>query len=144
MSQILIVSNDCARLANMLDVLNTAGHRAAGATTFEEATRLLARRPPDVVIADERLGAFNGLHLIVRARAERPGVGAIVTTPAKDRGLEADARRLNIACIVKPQNPAEWLAAISRALPAKRRKSSSNRHAEPANRANTEMASNLH
>jgi DNA-binding response OmpR family regulator len=116
MPQILIVSNDCARLANMLDALNTAGHRAAGATSFEEATRLLTCRPPDVVIADERLGAFNGLHVIMRARAERPSVSAIVTTPARDRGLEADARRLNVACVVKPKKPAEWLAVIAGAL----------------------------
>lgn len=144
MPQILIVSNDCARLANMLDVLNTAGHRAAGATTFEEATRLLAGRPPDVVIADERLGAYNGLHVIVRARAERPGVSAIVTTPARDRGLEADAKRLNIACIVKPANPADWLAAISRALRPEWREAHSIGRDETINSSKTDSASNLH
>ena len=117
MPQILIVSNDCARLTNTLATLNAAGHRVAGATTFEEATHFLANRAPDVVIADERLGAFNGLHVIVRARCEHPGIGAIVTTPARDRGLEADARRLNVACIVEPQKPADWLAVIAGALP---------------------------
>ena len=116
MSQILVVSSDGARLAKMLDVLNTAGYQAAGATTFEEATRLLVRRSPDVVIADERLGVFNGLHVILRARAEHPDVGAIVTTPASDHGLEAEARRLNVVCMVKPQDPGDWPAAISSAL----------------------------
>lgn len=118
MPQILIVSNDAARVANMLDVLNTAGHQAASAATFQEATRFLARQSPDVVIADQRLGAFNGLHVIVRARAEHPGVGAIVTTPTQDVGLEADARRLNIGCMVKPAHPTGWLEAISGALRA--------------------------
>jgi DNA-binding NtrC family response regulator len=116
MWQILVVSNDGERLANTLDVLNTAGHEASGVTTFEEATRLLACRTPDVVIADERLGAFNGLHVLVRARAEHPDIAAIVTTSSRQRGLEADAKRLNVTCMVKPQNPAEWPEAISKAL----------------------------
>ncbi len=114
MSQILVVSNDRGGLADMLSVLNTAGYSASGASTFEEAKRFLADGSPDLVIADERLGAFNGLHIIMRARAEHPHVSAIVTTPVKNRGLEADARDLDIECMVKPQNPAEWLAPLSR------------------------------
>lgn len=114
MSQILVVSNDGAGLTRMLRVLNGAGHLARGASTFEEATRLLANLSPDLVIADERLGAFNGLHVILRARAGHPDVGAIVTTPVLRRGLEADARSLDVECVVKPENPAEWLGTISR------------------------------
>jgi DNA-binding response OmpR family regulator len=116
MSQILVVSNDRGGLADMLSVLNAAGYSASGASTFEEAKRFLADRSPDLVIADERLGAFNGLHIIMRARAEHPHVSAIVTTPVRNRGLEADARDLDIECMVKPQNPAEWLAPLSRRL----------------------------
>jgi DNA-binding NtrC family response regulator len=116
MSQIFVVSNDGVGLAAMLSVLNGAGYRASGASTFEDAKRLLAQQSPDLVIADERLGAFNGLHVIVRARADHPDVSAIVTTPVKDRGLEADARSLNVECMIKPQNPEDWLAPISRTL----------------------------
>lgn len=116
MSEILVVSNDSDGVADMLPVLHAAGYRVSAASTFDEARRLLANRSPDLVIADERLGAFNGLHVIVRARADHPHVRAIVTTRLKSRGLEADARSLNVECMVKPHSPAEWLAPISRTL----------------------------
>lgn len=116
MQHILVVSNNGVDLAAMLHVLNAAGYRATGASTFDEAKRSLAGGSPDLVIADERLGAFNGLHVILRARAEHPHVSAIVTTPVNSSGLEADARRLNVEYMIKPRNPVEWLAAISRTL----------------------------
>jgi DNA-binding response OmpR family regulator len=116
MSQILVVNNDGARLTHVLNVLNAAGYRASGASTFEEATRALAARSPDLVIADERLGAYNGLHVILRARADHPDVSAIVTTPVRNRALEADARSLNVQCLIKPQSPGEWLAPIWKIL----------------------------
>jgi DNA-binding NtrC family response regulator len=114
MSQILVVSNDDAGLAAMLSVLDHAGHNARCASTFEDAARLIDEGSPDFVIADGRLGAFNGLHVIIRARAAHPETGAIVTTRTKDIGLEADARSLNVECMVKPENPAEWLEPISK------------------------------
>ena len=116
MSQILVVSNDCIGLAHTLRVLNDAGHRATGVSTFEEATRLLDYGAPDLVIADERLGTFNGLHVILRARAEHPYMSAILISPRENRGIEADARSLNVRCMVKPQNAAQWMAAISGTL----------------------------
>ena len=116
MSQILVVNNDGARLTRVLSVLNAAGYRARGASTFEEATRALSERVPDLVIADERLGAYNGLHVILRARADHPDVSAIVTTPVKNRGLEADARSLNIQCLIKPQSAGGWLEPVWKIL----------------------------
>lgn len=116
MSQILVVSNDRAGLANMLDILSGAGYPTIGASTFEEASRLLTEQSPDLVIADGRLGAFNGLHIILRARAKHAEVTGIVTTPVKDRGLEDDARSLNVWCLVKPRTAAEWLEAVSKTI----------------------------
>src|SRR5436309_14587185 len=116
MSQILVVSADGAGLNAMLNVLGSAGYRASGAASFEEARAKLADSSPDLVIADERLGAFNGLHVIVTARAEHPGVSAIVTARVKNRGLEADARHLNVHCMVTPRYAAECVAPVPRLL----------------------------
>ena len=116
MYQIFVVSNDGDGLTAMLDTFEDAGYRATGVSTFEEAQQRLTSESPDLVIADERLGAFNGLHVLLTARAEHPHAGAIVTTPFRNRGLEADARSLNVQCMVKPRNPAEWLAPVSRML----------------------------
>ena len=125
MSGILVVSNDGIGLAHTLTTLHEAGYRANGASTFEEAKLFLAGESPDLVIADECLGAFNGLHIIMRARALHPEVSGIVTTRVKSRGLEADARSLNVEWMLKPQTAADWLAPISRTLGADQVESSS-------------------
>ena len=49
-----------------------------------------------------------------------PETEAIVTTPVENRGLEADARSLNVHCIVKPRTASDWLGPVSRMLPASR------------------------
>jgi DNA-binding response OmpR family regulator len=118
MSRILMVSQDVVSMLDVLDVLTAAGHQVSGAASFEEASRLIAGGSPDLVIVDERLGEFNGLHLIVRARAEHPAIGAIVTTPVRNRGLESDARGLNVECLIRPTDPAGWLASVWRTLHA--------------------------
>ena len=121
MRNILVVSGDDAGRVHMLSILNEAGYETSGASTFEQARKMLAGRSPDLVIADQRLGAFNGLHVIIEARAWYPGVSCIVTTPKKNRGLEADARNLDVECLVTPPNPAEWLGPVSKALNSERR-----------------------
>jgi DNA-binding response OmpR family regulator len=115
-----MVSQDIVGMLDVLDVLAAAGHKVSGAASFDEASRLLTSCSPDLVIADERLGEFNGLHIIVRARAENPEVGAIVTTTVRNRGLESDARRLNVECVVKPTDPAGWIASVWRTLHGER------------------------
>lgn len=121
MQRILVVNTDGEERIGLLRALNAAGYRAVGASTFDEAKRWLDGRALDLVIADERLGAYNGLHVIVRARAVRPDVRAIVTSPVANSGLEADARHLNVCCLIKPDDPAKWLAPIARTLKARLR-----------------------
>jgi DNA-binding response OmpR family regulator len=117
--QILVVTEDDANLAAMLQILTDAGYHTSRATTFEEGKRLLDTVSPDLLIADERLGDFNGLHLILRGRADSPGMAAIVTSPARTAGLETDARQLGVDYLVKPADAADWLRPVSNALDAK-------------------------
>jgi DNA-binding response OmpR family regulator len=130
MLEILVVSTDVVDRLGILQVLDAAGYHVSGASTFDEAKRLLTEMSPDLVIADQRLGAYNGLHVLLRARSENPHVSAIVSTAVREGGLEADARRLNVECVVKPQDPAEWLAFVSRTLHIDRAGGSSSAHAD--------------
>lgn len=111
--KILVVSSDSKALKTMLEVLGGAGYEANGATSFAEGRQLLAQRSPDLLIADERLEAFNGMHLILRGRFFEPELQAIVVSASEDAGLEAEARRLNIPAVVKPSDPTEWPLLIS-------------------------------
>jgi CheY-like chemotaxis protein len=72
--------------------LSGAGHRVTGAGTFETAWQAYTADPPDVVVAAVRLGAYNGLHLVIRARAHNANLGGVVTSRAADPALEAEAR----------------------------------------------------
>jgi len=54
--------------------------------------------------------------VIVLGRAHHPSLKAIVTSQVKDKGLENDAKRLNVLCLVQPIQPADWLASISETL----------------------------
>ena len=117
MSHILVVSQDQHGLTQTLGVLRRAGYYACGATTFEDATELLMRKLPDLVMADECLGEYNGLHVILRARHRDPAIAGIVTSPSVSRGLEADARNLNVGCVAVPQDPPALLMSICKALP---------------------------
>jgi DNA-binding response OmpR family regulator len=111
--KILVVSSDTEALDTMLEVLSGAGYDASGASTFSEGKRLLDEDSPDLVIADERLEAFNGLHLILRGRYLGADLQGIVVSTSEDAGLEAEARRLNIPAVARPSNPQEWPLLIS-------------------------------
>lgn|SRR5262249_11194325 len=114
--QIVVVSTSGARLRGLLDVLTSAGYRACGARTFAEAKRAIELTVPELVIADERLGVFNGLHVAMLGRARAPEMKAIVIGRHNDRGLRNDARQLNVRCVVEPIDPAGWLASIAQTL----------------------------
>ena len=118
MSEILLVSTVGPERRGVVGILRAAGHRVCVATTFHVATDLLAVTTPDLVIADERLHAYNGMHVLLRARQDNPHVGAIVVTAEESRGVEADARRLNIQYAVRPDDSSDWLAFVAKSIHA--------------------------
>ncbi len=70
---ILIVDSNAADASENARILSDLGFRVATATTFDEANRELARMSDLVmVLADVRLGEYNGLHLAMRVRRAYP------------------------------------------------------------------------
>ena len=113
MQEILVVVTDGIERRGIVQALDAAGYFVCGASNFDEAKRFLSLMSPDLVIADERLAAYNGLHVLLRARCENPLVGAIVVSPVKQQALEVEAERLNVECVVKPKDAAKWPALVS-------------------------------
>jgi DNA-binding NtrC family response regulator len=87
-----------------------------GAGNFTEAKTVLSTQVPDLLITELRLGDFNGLHLVVRARSSQSAIATIVLTRFPDPVLEAEAKRLGAAYLVNPVKPAELLTVVSREL----------------------------
>jgi DNA-binding NtrC family response regulator len=111
---ILVVDQEPLEVARLVRPLQNAGYQVTGATTFEAAKETLAERRPHLLIAAERLGSYNGLHLVVRCRLDHPEMAAIVTAGSKDPVLEAEATVYGASCVVAPQNSTELLALVSR------------------------------
>lgn len=115
---IVVVHTDRAVLAQMTGVLSQGGYQVRAASSFEEAKRILAEERPALLITAIRLGAYNGLHLVVRTRAGHPRLGTVVTGTSAEAGLEADARQCGAVYLTEPVEPAALLAKAAAALEA--------------------------
>jgi DNA-binding response OmpR family regulator len=113
---ILIVDDDPQTLAGLVALVEHAGHSALGASDYAEGRRLLAQIPVDLLIVDVRLGAYNGLQLVVFARSLPTPPPAIVTSGFEDHVLEEEARHLNAPFLLKPIDPPQLLAQIQSML----------------------------
>ncbi len=91
------------------------GFRVTVADTFQEALERL-RVPPALLIADIRLGEYNGLHLVLRGKAARRDLAAVVTSELADPVLQSDAEQLGATFVLKPTTTQEFRAAICRTL----------------------------
>lgn len=109
--QILVVDNDARAAANQVGWLRTAGYDASAAVGFQAASRHLEERPPHLLIAPLRLGAFNGVHLVFRGRAHKPEVLAVILGDLVDEGRE-EARQSGASFARKPQNRDELLQLV--------------------------------
>lgn len=113
---ILVVESNRADLVETAGVLRSMGYHVAEASGFEEANRILATDPPHLLIAGVKLGAYNGLHLIVRAHAKHPEMASIVTSDAPDPVLEAEAEKQHATYLTRPWHDQDFLQAITRSL----------------------------
>jgi len=111
---VLVVEDDPTALGLVSEALRRADYQVRQATDLEEATRLLGRRRPDLVLLDVRLGDQSGLDLLPALRSsdrDRIPVLAISaeTTPEDvRRAIEAGCD----AFLPKPVGPRLLLARI--------------------------------
>lgn len=112
-SRILLVDDDQATRSGLAELLTGAGYDVRAVATFEEGLRALRADAPDLLIADVRLGAFNGLQLLVSSPRSVP---AIIITGFADPVLESDARQHGAEYVLKPVTPSVLLELIARRL----------------------------
>jgi DNA-binding response OmpR family regulator len=114
-AHVLIVDDDKTTREGLAELLEESGYQASAVGTFEEASRLLRTNPPDLLIADVRLGPFNGLQLVISSPKPIP---AIIITGFADPVLEADARRRGAEYVLKPVSPARLLDMVAQKISA--------------------------
>ncbi len=114
---VLIVDDDEACLSGLKQLIENVGHEVLIANTFEEGRRLLKTAAPDLLIADVRLGSFNGLQLIATNELNIP---VIVISGFDDVVLQAEARAMGAEYLVKPISPSALLEQIGAKLEGSR------------------------
>lgn len=122
--RVLIVEDNDATLTGLSELLKRAGYNTYATRSFEEGARTMREEAPDVLLADIRLGPFNGLQLLVTSPTRVP---TIIMTGYPDPVLEADAVHLGAQFILKPVAPAALLAMVEAQLANKPATEPSNR-----------------
>jgi DNA-binding response OmpR family regulator len=99
--RVLVVAPDPDVADTLIDWLSSQGHAAHVVTDFEAAKPELDGNPPDLLVTEVKLGAFNGLHLAIRARTSPWDTPSIVIGDP-DCVLEKDARNEHVRYLTQP------------------------------------------
>src|SRR5687768_6542185 len=67
-----------------VETLSAAGFHVTVAESFAEAKALLVTRHPSLLLTEIQLGDYNGLHLVMHAKALQPEVASVVTSRRSD------------------------------------------------------------
>jgi DNA-binding response OmpR family regulator len=114
--RILIVHGDRKVADTLAARLEAAGYRSVVETRFEDGKVHLIADPPDLLIASVHLGAYNGLHLIIRGRLDHPRMAAILTSDRPDPLFNAEAARHGAAYVAGPEAEGSLVALATRVL----------------------------
>lgn len=113
--RVLLVDDDLPTLQMMTDWLTSAGHGVIPCHTFEKARVALSTETADLLVTDVRLGPFNGLQLVVLAKAEKPEMPAMVLTGYDDPVLRGEASASGASFHLKPMDAKEFLDRVNAA-----------------------------
>ena len=113
---VLVVEPVLDELLEVVSAISNAGLHVTATATFSEAKSLISARTPSILIAAIRLGLYNGLHLVLRGKAMRPEMAALVTAPEHDPVLQADAEAVGATFMVKPVSQQDLIAAALQTL----------------------------
>ena len=111
--RVLIVDDDQDYLRLCTLILTDDGHEVVACHHFEDGRRRLAGEQFDALIADVRLGAYNGLHLITLAAASTV---RIAVSAFRDPVISRDAEQAGARFVVKPTDCASVSGLLSRHL----------------------------
>ena len=112
---VLLVDDDRALLRLVETWLTAGGYNVVACDSFRDAKHQLALSPPDLLLTDVRLGAFNGLQLVIFAKAQRPETIAIVITAFDDSTLRKEAEQAGALYVMKPFTSEGLLASLAQA-----------------------------
>ena len=108
----LVVDDDPQVLALASRWLQSGGFEALTATCFADARVQIQVFNPAVVVADVRLGDFNGIQLGMLAQSNRADVRVVIMSGFGDGVLERDVAEFGGRFLQKPFGAQQLLAAV--------------------------------
>ncbi len=119
MASILQVDDDMVQRMLLKRALTVAGHTVESVDSGERALEAFLRRPPELVLADVRMGGMDGLEMVRRMRGEAAGSQLPVLFFTGDPDARARLAGFNFAAdefLAKGTSLAEVVGAVNRAL----------------------------
>ena len=89
---------------------------------FESARATLLRDPFDLLVANVRLGAYNGLHLVYLSSSSLVGPRAIVYSRERDTGLAREVQRAGAFYEIGAHLPLTLASYLRGTLPSRDRR----------------------
>ena len=111
-ARVLVVDDEPTLVDAITMAFEEAGREVVGCRTFEEARHRLLDEDFGCLIADVRLGAYNGLQLAVIARGRNPKMGIIIFSGFDDPVLREEAEHLNARYVIKPVTSEALMALV--------------------------------
>jgi DNA-binding response OmpR family regulator len=111
--RVLIVDDDPDVLETLAAMVSSGGYEVVTSSDFEAAKRYITDSPPDILITDVRLGAYNGLQLAVLMRGACAQCPIVVLSAFDDPTLRAEASHVSAIYLAKPVSKKELLVCIA-------------------------------
>jgi len=114
----LLIADDEPKIRAMLTgCLEQDGLTIVTAASGDEAVKLVAQDPPQLMIVDMKMPGLNGLEVLQQVRATNPQVGVFLLTGYDDDSIEQKARELGVLGIIhKPPVFAEVRQLVKDAI----------------------------
>ena len=112
----LVVDPNPAERARTVEALTRLGFTVTGTETFEAARQRMVAGQPAVLISVLKLGEYNGLHLVLRARAADPRTAAIIVSDDGGAQFRREALQAGATFVLSPVAPQDLIAAVLRTM----------------------------
>lgn len=115
---VLFVDDDVNLLAAMERTLRRENYRVRCATSADEALKIMAENPAELVVSDQDMPGMKGTELLARIRGAYPETVCFVLTGKATLGVAVDAinRGAVARFFTKPCDPTELALGIRQAL----------------------------
>ena len=116
--EVLLAASEAPTLAYLERLVSVLGVSVQFAGSFEQARAWVNAGTSDLLVADVRMGDFNGLHLGWLRHFVSPQLPTIITHTDYDVSLAAEARKLGAPFLALPDQERRFLNLVDEFLMA--------------------------